>query len=522
MMAALNDKIQAKKSHEKKNNFFNSVTGKIFSINTKSAFLATLFALIIVNAIIGISQLISNYYNYGAESISFASMLRMSQSKLYVSNITEIPLLISSFTPILFALFNPLIKILNLSSIGEIVFLGRLVLVIIVFIFSWLLNAFLQKNFASHYNRSFFVFSLLWFFVMFPGNTFSVRPDFLSFMFEFLAFAFFYEITFLSKSSAKSREFYLSAIFSGLAIATKQNTIGIFFGIILFLVITKKYYKALIYSLATCLTVVLILALFYWGLGERFILNVMGSFQNPPQFGIDSLVLRIMDIVQSVVFPYTLFYLLVLIGLWIISQEDIRKVMLFSCCLGTSFLIATIGQLKVGAYLNYHFGFFMLAVIPVSIAMHWIFRNSQQQVIVKPLQIAILLVVGVQLFLGLKFPAFIFANDFKNYPYQEVKTYIQANYPEGYIYAPEDHVPLHFFDRTLLGPWAEGFLNMTPTYHPYIPVIKQELSNYHFSVAVIARNGCANWQPSGIFLEETRHLNHLDKIFKKICIFSES
>jgi len=87
-------------------------------LSTQKIFQVIFFTMIMVIFLIAFSQIfLSNYYNYGAESITFASMLRISSSEPYVSKITELPVLISSFSPILFGLFYPFIKFFSLTSI---------------------------------------------------------------------------------------------------------------------------------------------------------------------------------------------------------------------------------------------------------------------------------------------------------------------------------------------------------------------------------------------------------------------
>lgn len=393
-------------------------------------------------------------------------------------------------------------------------------ILLIVCLFSYLLKTFLCNNFPNYYKISFFLFSLIWFFLSFPGNILSVRPDFLSFLFEFLAFASFYETTF--KIGGNSKWFYLSAIFAGLAIATKLNTIGVFLGILLFLVIIKQSHKAFIYLIVSLSTVTTLFTYFYVQLGEKFVSNILGSIQKTPEVESgNELVSLLVARVQELVLSQFLFYLLVAIGLGIIFKEDRQKSRLFVCCLGTSFTVATIGQISPGAYLNYHFGFFMLAVIPASIGIYKIFNNCQREAILKPLKWILLFAVMVKLILALLFPAAILVNDLRNYPYKQAEMYIQESHPDGYIYITDSTGILYFFSRTLIGPWVESYLRLTPRYKKYVTAIKQELSKYHFSAAIMLGTGCEKWQPTGFFVDETQKLINLEKKFKKICIFGE-
>lgn len=477
--------------------------------------------LLIVNLLIAFTQLISNYYNYGGESADFASMLRMAQSKSYVSDITEIPILLNVYSPVLFGVFYPFIKIFNLTTLNQVVLLGRIMTLVTVLLVAWLIIDFTRRNSSSHYHRFFLVFSLLWFFVLFPGDILAVKPDFLSVLFELSAFVLFYEYTF--KDNSNSRLFYFSSIFSGLAIATKLNTIGIFVGIILYLIFARKIYKAAIYILVSLFPVVALYAVFYWQLGEKLVINLMASKQAIS-------FMQFIDRIDLIVFPYLIFYILMFIGLSIIAKEDKQKGLLIFFCLFSSFVLGGFGQLKVGSYLNYFFGFFTLASIPVSIGLRSIFENaqssldisgiSQSNFAVKSLKLFTLAIIGVQLFSALKFPLSIILNDLRNYPYQEVQEYVQKKYPGNYVYISNEALNLYFSDKTLVGPWVELTLQAAKSLDPYVPEIKHNLSKYRWSLAMTMGSGCESWQPSGIFLEETKHINRLEKKFKKICLFN--
>ncbi|WP_332863382.1 hypothetical protein [Pannus brasiliensis] len=437
-----------------------------------------------------------------------------------MSDITELPLLISSYSPMLFGLLYPLLKIFGLQTIPEVVSLGRIFILFLFLLFLAIENFFFKKYFPKYYNLGIFLFSSLWFFVLFPGDILSLKPDFLAFLFEFLAFAYFYRAYF--ELPKKPIDFYLSPIFAGFAVAAKLNTLGVFFGIVTFLIAVRKFKGALLYSLVTTATVLCFFLIFSWQLGERFITGVLVSTKTIPPLGID-LVNQIVSLPQKVFYPYVLFYLLVAIGLWILFKDNVQKSLLFGSCLGASFLLATMGQVKVGAFLNYYFGFFTLALIPVSIAIKYLFQAERSSFLIRPLQIVLAFYILFNILQALLFPGAVFLNFLKNYPYEEARAYIQENYPDGYVYTAEsDHpAPLHFLDRTLLGPWAETQLNIVPAFHHYIPVIREKLSRYRFSVAVKLGSGCENWRPSGIFFEETKHLEHLQKKIKKICIFSD-
>jgi hypothetical protein len=347
---------------------------------------------------------------------------------------------------------------------------------------------------------------------MFSGLNLSVRPDFFSFLFEFLAFVFFFRQQF--DKSISFNFFYISAIFSGLAIATKLNTLGVFMGILLYLIITKTFYRAFLYSLTTAITILSMFLLFYVYLGNKLFSIVLGSTKNEIISG-----LSFLNVLEKLAFNYTVFYLLTLIGIFIILKNNKSQGILFISCLTTSFVLATMGQLKVGAFFNYHFGFFMLAIIPVSIAINNILNENKSQPITKSIQIILISIVGLSLITSFTF-YITFFNHFIYYPYKDVKNYLNENYPEGYIYTPDDSIILSFFDRTLIGPWSETFITITPSYQSYIPILKKELSKHDFSVTIKGGTGCENWQPSGIFIDEIKHLNHLDKQFQKICIFS--
>lgn len=500
---------------------FFSVTLKkfILLVNSKVISYVVLTGLIIVSALITITQLFSYYYAYGGESLELASIMRVSHSLPYVSRPNELPILFSQYSPVLFWLIDPLIKFMGSNSLREIVLISRVFIISVLFLYSYILNRFFIKyNIGQHKNFS-FTFAVLWFFVMFPGDILSVSADFLSFLFEFLSFSMFYDLTFNRQNNL--RKLLLAAIFAGIAISIKVNSVGVFLGIVLFLLLNRFIYFVVIYCSTTILTVVVIFIAFYWSLGDRFTSVILAGILNEPLPIIE--VLRKIGMVffdDQFHFSVSIFYILVLVGLYNIKGSR-RKVQLYSCCLGMSFAVATLSQARIGAYLNYHFGFFMLAVIPVSIALNHLFESSQKLRNYNVLHFVVMLIVSIQLLISLKFPVRILIDN-SSHAHERVTKYLMEKHPTDYIYTDISAISLRLLDKTLLGPWAEWEMQVNPFCRSYIPEIRNKLKKIRFTVAVVDQPDCKQWKPSGIFLNETRQLVYFKKEIGDICIFTEN
>ena len=496
---------------------FFSVIRKLLTLpSSRRAFLMVLAGLSSVSLSVLVTQLISNNYVYGGESLELASMVRVSQSKPYVSYPDEVPLLISPYTPVLFWLVNPLLQILNADSLREVVVVSRLVVVLTLLLHAYLLREFFRKNFADHYSPSVFGFSILWFFVLFPGDILSVSADFLSFLFEFLALMLFHAT--LVERKERKWGLTLSSICTGIAIGIKVNTIGIFLGMILFMLANHAFRSAFIHVALTGSTAAAMFGLFYWHLRDKLIPVVMTGALNRPKCLIESFrAIGGVFVHQSA----PVFYFLVLMGVYALAKTSKKKALLFSGCLGFSFVLATLGQMRNGAYMNYHFGFFMLSVIPVSIALKNLFADtSKEGKSAVWLRASVIIAVSLQLVFAAGFPVQILQR-YDSHTDEKVAKYITRNHPTGYIYTEISAISLRFLDRALLGPWAEWEMEVNPFFKGYIPDLKQRLAKYRFSVGVIDDPQCENWEPSGIFLDETKHLRHLESKIQGTCIFVE-
>ena len=173
-------------------------------------------------------------------------------------------------------------------------------------------------------------------------------------------------------------------------------------------------------------------------------------------------------------------------------------------------------------WLNYHFGFFLLATVPVSISIKTIFSGKHgKQPIHRAMQLTIAITILVNIVLGPLGSLKIVANYRMNYPYGAALSYISINYPAGLVYTPDEDLALLFHDRVALAPWAEKFLDMTPSMRSLLPAQQALLTDYQFSVAVKSGNNCTNWRPSGDFVDSTKHLSSLRKKMGNICIFDE-
>ena len=137
------------------------------------------------------------------------------------------------------------------------------------------------------------------------------------------------------------------------------------------------------------------------------------------------------------------------------------------------------------------------------------------------MQLTIAITILVNIVLGTLGSLKIVANYRMNYPYGAALSYISINYPAGLVYTPDEDLALLFHDRVALAPWAEKFLDMTPSMRSLLPAQQALLTDYQFSVAVKSGNNCTNWRPSGDFVDSTKHLSSLRKKMGNICIFDE-
>jgi hypothetical protein len=470
--------------------------------------------------VIGCILLLSPYFNWAAESISIASMLAIADGRPYVSAPGEVPVNLSAFSPYLYWLLTPILRLFAMHDLRAVATLGRLTILLFFAGIPLMMARLTRVHFAAlAVDRLMLVLATVTFVIMFPGFVPAIRPDFMSFLAEIVAFALFFDYEFRGRAA---RHLIASAALAGFACAAKANTVDVAGAVVLFLLLERRVLHAAAYAAITAAVFAAGMALSYAVLGERFVSAVVFSSLRNSLTGV-ALVRALLGAVQEVGLQSLGWWVLAAIGLAAMWREDRRKALLFVLGIGVSLVVGTAGQVKIGGAINYCFGAFFLSLLPVALGLQLILAGPPATPAGAPAWIGARVAFGALLAINvvtaLTIPVATFVNDRRHYPYGAVTAHLAATHPDGHVYANDPNAVLHFAARSPLSPWAELLMENTPRLAPYLAGLRDELRDRPFAAAVIVGNDCAAWKPAGLFAGELAGMA-LEQRFDKLCVFA--
>lgn len=508
-----------------------SMKGKPRSVRLVCLSVAVIFIAATAHVLLGfLVHFFSPAFELGTEHIAIASAQRVADGLPPVTRPDQLPVTISSFTPFTFILIAPLLTLFGSDQVMAIAIIGRALVLVMILLSIVCLRRILAECFSDIQPRLLSLslgLYLLLFFVAFPGSLFVFRPDIPATFFELLSFHFFLLHTRRSQTSStmpslrKQREspLGLAALTAATAIAAKQNALGVAVGSLLSLAWRRQPRQLSRYLLILLLSLAAWYGVFQLYLGEALGMTVLGSTASQLVVSnLDGAVDFARRLINELGFKYLPLYLFALYGMVLMwsRHRDLAQATLF--CLAASFVFATLGQLKTGAWFNYHYTFFFLAAYPSSLALAHLLRDAWNG---RLLSLSMLL--GYSLFallylgVNLPFPLALARSSYVDY--QAVARVLRREFPSGPIYANNSEA-IYLHDRILFAPWSEGIIGYTPALAGSLPRLRAEIGRQNFVAALFQASDCKNWKPSGLFEAQLSHLTKFHLSIGNFCIYT--
>lgn len=474
-------------------------------------------AVIVLGVALSCVLFFSSYYNYAAESISLASLIRVAAGQPYVGRLDELPLLWNPYSPFLAWLVTPVLRVFHFSALAPVALVARMTVLAVFACWVQQLAQFAHSRCPKSIEWQYLVVAVLWVMLLFTVNLVAVRPDLLSFFAEFLSLV---AVLRSVRDNARDWRFVaLAGVLAGLAAGVKLNTVGGAVGISMFLVWERRYSCVLIFGACAAVMVSAMLVLEYAVYGPVILEHVVFGLQSRAFHGI-ALARRSFGVLDEVFVLNVPFFLFSGWGLAHIGATDRRLSRCLACFIVGSLCVASLGQSKIGASSNYFIGAFMAGVIPLAVGVRALFAASASAPQVRAMRAVLYFTWTVLLLKAAVLPTTIVANDMRHYPYDAVRKLIRREYPRAVVYTPDENAALQFNEFAPLGPWSEGLLGLSDGFARYLPAIRQRLAGQPFTLAVTTGTACDTWRPGGVFERETSHLRKLAVKFDKICVYS--
>ena len=457
-------------------------------------------------ALLGLEIFGSQHFNYQGEAQPLWSLLRMARGASYQGTRLELPVYYNPHTPYFFWSVQPLINLLRPESLEATAMVGRGVIVTCFGLLVWLALRFGSRRLPG-FNPALFLCTVAAVVMQFPEMIFLVKPDYASFLAEFVGF---WLVAAYLPTSRRALLWGSGFAFAA-AVALKPNTVGVAVGVGLFL-LWRRQWRTLAVFLAVGLVSV---AGFLW-LADRLAGDALAiawhaAFERRP-ISIGEAVDTVRAIATDIVAFNVPLWMLAYWGLRATRAHRPELASLLTATVLASLGVATLGQFADGAWYNYYFGGFLLAAIPASIGV-------AEACAIRPVRLALelwLAVVSVHLALSVG----ITVNANRNYPYREVLAYLDDRHPGGLVYSNDDSALLHLHGRTLTAPWAERYLELVGDFRTDLPALEDAMrAGPGYTAALIPGAQCERWRPDGVFRAQIAHLTRLEARFRKLCLF---
>jgi hypothetical protein len=452
---------------------------------------------------------VTQYFNYGAEGIEVGALMRMNAGLPYLSRASEVPLFLNQYSPYFYATIHAPIQILGIESLESTVLCARLLLLAT----AGALVVIAYRGFAHWaFSKRSLAFVALWFLALFPANIISIRPDLPSFVLELAGLC-----VWLRGVNAPQRStlaIAAGALF-GCAIAFKLNTVGAVGGVLIYEASERKWARATVIAATTGAAVSVFVAIAWAVWGPGALADTFVTLRNQLETPAD-----VARRLGGVLFYATPMVVLMVFGLRYRSEQSRLEAKAIYIVLATSLVLATLQQVKFGAWYNYYYGFFAIGLAPAALGLDRLLALAASRPL---LPVAMLLTALAHAAWGTRVPLVIVRDHVrKHYPFAEAVSWIEKEFPSGAVYSHDSNALLRFQKRTLLGPESEVIVAVTPALHPRLPEIKANMSKHAFAVGVATGPDCDQWKPAGLFLEETSQLTQMVRRFGWICVLARN
>jgi uncharacterized membrane protein len=462
---------------------------------------------------------ISIHCDYVAEGISVGAFMRIQDGLPYLSSLDEHPIHLNQYSPLYYLFHVPFLMILP-RSLRAVVLLGR----------STSLLAGLATLRAAYllgkeiYGRSFGAvpFSICAAFMLtaYPMLWNAVRPDLFSVCLELVGILLFVK----SVGSPRSWRRFASAVSCGLAVSFKLNQIGAVTLATAVLLLTENWKSALRFSVNASLAALAALVVSYLWVGDLMVSNMALVLQNTLLSPFD-LALNFCKMSQEMFVGFLPLFGAAALGLSL--SRTLARPQRLTLLLGLPIFggLASVGQLKAGASMNYYHDFCILLLVPAawgtSRAIRYLHENPPQRRIGAALACVVGVVCVTALARRTLYDAVFMRS--KNYPYPQVVSFLKRQHPGAKIYTDDSSANNHLRRFAWLGPGHETTFPVTPKLAPTIKRLREEFRLLNPVGAVVATGAnCEDWKPGGVFEAELHNMTMLEAKFVRICVFGRA
>ena len=444
-----------------------------------------------------------HFFNYGAESISIASLLRMAAGQAWVSAIDDSPLLVSVFNPLYLLPAWPVAWMAGPGATLVLAVTGRLLSLVALALLLREVAGIYRAHWPAEYSPYWLRVMMVLFALSFAPLLFAFRPDFLSFLLEVVALA-----QLLNGKTVRA------ALLTGLAVVAKYNTLGLLVGGTLWMLHRRRLRDALAFAGVGVAVIGASLVALYLLFGERVLTNHLFGLGGD-RVAVDWTLVH--GFLAGFAAPQALFLVFVVCGLKQLRRSAPEAAGLVACFLVASFAIATAGQLRPGAYYNYYYGFFAVGLVPAaSSAARWL--QGGVRTLPWTAFLATLAFHGAE---AARPSATVILNQIPNYPYEALREYLDRRWPSARVYATDPTLLVIFHDRAVIGPWAEAFVLNSPPLQPFADRVRSvQRQAGGIDLVLVSGRNCAQWTPDGLFAPELAGVRTLDRHLGKLCVFA--
>ena len=463
----------------------------------------------------------SRYFNYGGESVGLYGLLRVARGLPYLGTLGELPAIANPYGPYpLFIVGWPL-RLLGVTSPYWTNVAAKFFILVVLGLNAAVCGRILGlfRGADRTRSRTAWMIAVLYPILFNPLLTFSFRPDLLGVLFELLGF-FVIAAPAAAGKGFRARDCALAGALFAVAATSKANHVGVFAGTMVALWIARGWKPALACSAAWIASTALLSVALTGIAGESLWIHVLHA-ANFGSLSIRDLPGAFTRIADEVFFRHFAFHLAALAGILVLPRGHALRTLFLGALAGT-LTAAVLGQLKVGAYNNYFYSYFLLAAAPAAMAISELARRLGRESGGAISALAGLGAAGIMILVayGAIPAAAILANDMRNYPYGELERYLAEKHPTGFLYAADENVAVHLADRVAFAPWAERcYVNSPYLRERFLPGLRERLKPARFEAAVASGKGCELWKPSGELAGGLSQLTRLGARFGKLCVF---
>ena len=471
---------------------------------------------VVAGIVIFLFLFISNYNNIIAESIGIVSLLRVIDGLPHISEIGELPSNLSPYGPYYYIFLGNIFKILGIKDSFFVVLFSRVLsLTIIATSILWAIKKIENKKIVSN-SAYLFAFSL--FIVSLPFESVMIRADWVAFVFELIGVLL--VVDNLKKKNLNS-QLMLSGIMFGIAPIFKLNVIGFFSGCMLYLFAMRKFKHGILMLFGFVSSLLIGYLIVYFHLGQNFFLHLLHS-ANYGLVGINGWPVIIESVIVDIILKQIHWWIIFVVAYQQIKSTMPERIIIF-WGMASTFILASIFQLKVGAGNNYFISIFFIGTVFVHPFFNWanewkppLAESSSKNTIL----FFLILSIFLRTVLTSSTVGSFSLNNFLNYPVKSLIQNIKETIPEGKIYTNDESMSVHLYPWVVLGPWDElGYTNAKYIHKNYFQTVKRKISEIDFDALVLTGTGCDKKSPSGLLAPQVS-INDLElQQFKKICLF---